>query len=609
MNEQEFRERYTAAQKSVEVGPDLRERTVAYVEAESSASARVNAQDNTSKTPGGLHSSAPRSQAGSLAARRWALPAAACLVAATLVIGGAPAVIGVFNHSSTGIPMSQAAETAGFSVRAYASNGSSMLALGNDGTVVFNRIEPLYGIGDDYTTEGFFTGCLFRVEGEGIERVQMNISSGELYRYTIESFRMGDSPERVKELITHKPLNRGLGTYYGAYDEVIMLPAPVGTNIKHNPDAIMNVGLSKLYGSTIDVSAENDPGIATGETSFGIWTNEGDPNELALRNDPFNALIDQFEGQTLTVSVTFEDGHTATQVIELHVADFRCDEGDPDDPNDTTIIPEMADSHARANGEHVIHSLYGTVLEANHDPFPLPLDNANDRADTVIPAATLDRAEETWPVQTSLNGELADLKPAESDILDASTSATLLYTMLGEQDATTHNLSIGPVSVVRSALSPNGKTPDEFTEVVYGWLDDLPYFNKCTSERYGYTFNDDGSLSDKEYCYLEATLTVTNTTNEPVDLQESDLGRFGMLDDTGRMLAIDTSYFTLDVSVQGDATVDEQDPRYITLLPGGTAQISLLNVLPNRLADNDGLLFFIQSSEKTPLIFSVGDQV
>ena len=82
-----------------------------------------------------------------------------------------------------------------------------------------------------------------------------------------------------------------------------------------------------------------------------------------------------------------------------------------------------------------------------------------------------------------------------------------------------------------------------------------------------------------------------------------------MLDDTGRMLAIDTSYFTLDVSVQGDATVDEQDPRYITLLPGGTAQISLLNVLPNRLADNDGLLFFIQSSEKTPLIFSVGDQV
>ncbi|MFR1638914.1 MAG: hypothetical protein ACLSVD_06870 [Eggerthellaceae bacterium] len=40
--------------------------------------------------------------------------------------------------------------------------------------------------GDDYKVSGFFTGCLFHVEGEGISRVQANLTGGALYRVTFE---------------------------------------------------------------------------------------------------------------------------------------------------------------------------------------------------------------------------------------------------------------------------------------------------------------------------------------------------------------------------------------------------------------------------------------
>ncbi len=68
----------------------------------------------------------------------------------------------------TAISLSDAQQASGFAVRAYASDGSAPLARGGGHRGVRPRPGlPIPG-GDDYKVSGFFSGCLFHVEGEGI---------------------------------------------------------------------------------------------------------------------------------------------------------------------------------------------------------------------------------------------------------------------------------------------------------------------------------------------------------------------------------------------------------------------------------------------------------
>ena len=141
--------------------------------------------------------------------------------------------------------------------------------------------------------------------------MQANLTGGALYRVTFEDGPTDPDDPRMGELASWKPTARGTGEYYGGYDFV-------GSSMRNGESKL---SLAKLMGSTIDVSASDDPGIADGTTSFGLWTNEGEPPENIM-GDLQSPVIDLFEGQTLTVTVTFEDGRTSTQAIELHAANF-----------------------------------------------------------------------------------------------------------------------------------------------------------------------------------------------------------------------------------------------------------------------------------------------
>ncbi|MFR1638913.1 MAG: hypothetical protein ACLSVD_06865 [Eggerthellaceae bacterium] len=81
------------------------------------------------------------------------------------------------------------------------------------------------------------------------------------------------------------------------------------------------LSLAKLMGSTIDAPQATTPASrtarrvsASGRTRASLLKHHGRP---AI------PVIDLFEGQTLTVTVTFEDGRTSTQAIELHAANFE----------------------------------------------------------------------------------------------------------------------------------------------------------------------------------------------------------------------------------------------------------------------------------------------
>lgn len=570
MNEQDFREQYATLQENIVATPELKEST------------RKNALQAT-------HSEITHRRTASSWRRMF--PLAACLVAVALIAGGIPAITSLLDKER-GIPMQEAAASSGFSVRAYAADSPVALELGDDGTVVFDRTLSLYGVSENYATEGYFTGCLFRVEGEDIARVQMNISSGKLYRYTIESFRQGDDPDRMRELVTRKSLNRGMGTYYGAYDQVMSLPTHDGVEAKNDPDTLVKVGLSKIYGSTIDVSATDDPGIANGETSFGLWTNEGHPDELTASPEPYAPVIDQFEGQTLTITITFEDGHSSTQVIKLHAANFLLDSIGGADQNTAKLIPEIVpDSEKRPGG--TLYSLYGVVVETNNEPFPLPLDQANDMANTVLPAATLPRQDDTRPTETTLD---------KNSILGEGATIEAMY----RDDGSYIPLIFSYPKVERHDVPPHGKTLGDFNRVIYGSHGDTAYVNKCSNEVFGYGFNEDGTLTSDDFTYVTATFTLTNTSNKMVEIWPSVIGEFAVIIDDGKIATTNTGY-DLDFEVSENAiSVDE--PQRVGIAAGDTIQITLLRVLSNRLADDDSLLFIPNNKDYSPA-FAVGNQI
>lgn len=601
MNENDFRKEYEAMQRQVTASSDLKQKTLAEAQraarsadAASSQPTRPSAKQPHRRTDG---RSAPTG--GATIARRWGLPAAACLVAAAIVAGGVPVFMGALNADDPApISMSDAQLASGFAVRAYAADGSSMLELGSDGTVVFGRRAPSYGISDQYDVEGAFTGCTFRIEGEGVARVQMNVTKGVLYRSDIEQFRRGDEPEKWQELLTTKPTNRGMGEFYGAYDEAYPLMIS-NDGAKDDPDAIVGAELNKLLGSTIDVSAEDDPGIATGETSFGLWTNEGGAPAAAAA-DPYAPIIDQFDGQKLTVTVTFEDGHSSTQVIELHAADFRVEHVSA---TETEMIPEIVDPAQLDETGYSLRSLYGTVIEANKEAFPLPLDNANDRVDEVLPAYTLSRQDQTRPTGTVLG---------EDALLGEGTTIETTYRSEVGGIASYAPLTFGYPSVELLSAPPDGKTLGDFNSVIYGWFGSTAYVNKCSNEVFGYGFNEDGTLTSDDFTYVAATFDVTNTGDETVEVRPTVLGEFAILDGDGIMATTSTGY-DLDFTTSDNALPCDE-PQHVGIAAGDTVQFTILRVLSNDLADDDSLLFVPANvaDDGTGAVvhaFSIGSQI
>ena len=248
--------------------------------------------------------------------------------------------------------------------------------------------------GDDYANEGFYTGCVFSVEGDNIARVQANVSRGELYRVMSKVWSRESDPEFVKEVSSWKPYKIGQGELLGKYDYVAGVLyygtiEPGDENVGKDRNDPSRTGKSNLYqrlGSTVDTSAMDAPEASASEYRFGLWTNE--PFD-AVENDrgeldglaSMNAALDTLDGAQLTITVTFTDGRTATQVVDLHAADFKANIIETADgvnhvlelvPQITTEAKNTTDEFWEAYNQGIasIHTLYGTVASETDEPFP-----------------------------------------------------------------------------------------------------------------------------------------------------------------------------------------------------------------------------------------------
>ena len=198
--------------------------------------------------------------------------------------------------------------TYSFGLTAYAADlGETILPNANGGLAL------LSGSGTWDPARGDFTGCLFQVTGENIQKVALSVDRGGLYR---SETRTDLSDEEVQALWQAEANGELECSVYGT-DE----------------DAPLSVDVMTALGS--ETTVDYDP-----DARYGFWV---PPEELPeegddLRQDMWNA-IDTFDGAHLTVEVTFADGGTQSRTYTLSTGRLRLDQYE----NGTwTVLPQLA---------------------------------------------------------------------------------------------------------------------------------------------------------------------------------------------------------------------------------------------------------------------------
>ena len=252
--------------------------------------------------------------------------AAACAFG---VIVGGTAVWQARGSEQSGSEAIAEAVAHSFGIVAYAADTGETIAP-QGSKIVFD----MAGGGMDSPTKGFFSGCLFKVTGDNIETVSATIDKGGLYK-----------AERLD--ITEADVD---AIMYGTF-------APVA-----DADDIMVTADPDKTKWWVDASYRVENGFVEPydpNTSYGFW---GEPQPVDMEQeedapDAWHARIDEFDGATLTVTVTFTDGTTDTQTMTLHTGKLGVEY--PSDESGPQLTGEvLTDEQAETQGY-----LYGVYAE------------------------------------------------------------------------------------------------------------------------------------------------------------------------------------------------------------------------------------------------------
>ena len=237
---------------------------------------------------------------------------AACALA--LVLGGislrpAPAVSGGGTDAPVGAaaePVMQLVPT--FGLTAYAATTETAYGPEENGGIGF-------AVGEGCTTPEFgdFTGCLFQITGENIDRVSFSIDRGGLYRY------------QLHDNLTDEDIDG----YRQAMAEGRIAPAA----ISQRDDGSWYMPEMTALGSAVDEVYDPD-------ALYGFWISpeEMAPTGLGISIEA-QMDADLFDGGLLTVTVTSSDGTETTRNYRLHSGQLKVEwTGD----GDMTVLPELA---------------------------------------------------------------------------------------------------------------------------------------------------------------------------------------------------------------------------------------------------------------------------
>ena len=264
--------------------------------------------------------------------KRTALRAAVCAACALALVLGTVR-LAPRSAEEPGLPQL----TYSFGLTAYAADiGETIVPNANGGLALRSGT----GIWDPL--QGYFTGCLFQVTGENLQKVTLSVDRGGLYR---SETRKALSNDEVQTLWQAEENGELVCSVYGA-DE----------------GAPMNADVMTALGSNITV--DYDP-----SASYGFWV---PPEELSTASDDMKQdtwdSIDTFDGVHLTVEATFLDGKTESRIYTLSTGRLRLDRYE----NGTwTVLPQLA-----GDEEAYVYGIYA-VSEEESRWFQWPVEGSN----------------------------------------------------------------------------------------------------------------------------------------------------------------------------------------------------------------------------------------
>ena len=509
---------------------------------------------------------------------------AACLALAALGFGAVQAMMHT-NESAADVGALEMTNL-DFTVKAYAAGTQSPLAAGDNGMIVFGHTSDLSQSSPEWDDNGTYTGCLFKVEAEGVKTVQAHISKGMLYRYDTQNVSYASNSELLYEASTWKPLKRGLGEHLSAYDKVAVGIANDGLS-KDDPNKTYQVQMSKRLGQTAELNYdEGDEGAY-----FGLWTDEvgdSDASDDSMR-DQFGAIANAFEGAELTVTVTFEDGHTSTQVINLHAGNFLADWNDAsgEDLGALAIQPTLLEDGAEVpESALVLRTVYGEVASSSGEAFPYANEPINEYANTTDEPMKLPDDGTGDFLESGVQVELAKDGEALSTYASAATDESS-ETMLDSKSEKAPSLTVSGISTELVDSLPES-TPVEKTEIAR--MAPLDYWNRIIEQRCGFTIDSDWKASDGA-SIIHVNYSLANASDERKLFRVPYMQGLGRIDGSATFYSAGNSAAPLMfVGTKNDgSTCGWYDNDVATLEPGESMKVDCYYEVNNSLLSRNDL--------------------
>lgn len=570
-DDNDLRALYLASQKDVHAPEQLKERTLELLDDNDTALASAALEPARKQRFMGI-------------GRKPFCRIAACLALAALGFGA----VQVMMHANGGAADVGALETSNldFTVKAYAAGTQSPLAAGDNGMIVFGHTSDLSQNSPEWDDNGTYTGCLFKVEAEGVKTVQAHISKGMLYRYDTQNVSYASDSELLWEALTWKPLKRGLGEHLSAYDKVAVGIANDGLS-KDDPNKTYQVQMSKRLGQTAELNYdEGDEGAY-----FGLWTDEVGDSDASddSKCDQFGTISNAFEGAELTVTVTFEDGRTSTQVINLHAGNFLADwnDGGGEDLGALAIQPTLLEDSAEVpDSALVLRTVYGEVASSTSEAFPYANEPINEYANITDEPMKLPDDGTGDFLESGVQVELAKASEVLSTYASAATDESS-ETMLDSKREQTPSLTVNGISTELVDCLPES-TPVEKTEIAR--MAPLDYWNRIIEQRCGFTIDSNWKASDGA-SILHVGYSLTNSSDERKLFRVPSMQSLGRIDGSATFYSAGNSAAPLMFagSKNDGSTCGWYDNDVATLEPGESMKVDCYYEVSNSLSSRNDL--------------------
>lgn len=212
-----------------------------------------------------------------------------------------------------------------FGLTAYAAGTGETITPNANGGLAFTMGAGLYWP----EQEGYYTGCLFQVTGEGVRQVALSLDRGGLYRSRRLEHLTVEEMQAIRE----------------AQARGEMAPTSIDQDEDGNwsTEAMMKLGAS--------VTEDYDP-----EASYGFWVPSGQESQDTEMDmgEAAQASIDFFDGAVLTVTVTFDGGTEQTKTYLLSTGRLRVTHSSAG----MTVLPQLA-----GDDEPCIYGIYAESEE------------------------------------------------------------------------------------------------------------------------------------------------------------------------------------------------------------------------------------------------------